>query len=140
MPTPKHGKGWLQNEVLETLEKIEAGNVELPPGREITPHLIAKIIAVIRGEEKPPSTGAVTAVLTRWTKYGFITVNEKPFSFKAFTPQGEKYGLEGCYDRYKAALAKEKAQEAPANKQVVPQAAKAKVEEQPKKVAKIKIA
>lgn len=108
MPTPKHGANWLQDEVLEIVEQITTGEIELPEDRTATPHVIAKIVASRKGEEAP-STGAVAAVLHRWVKLGFITVHSKPLAFKGFTAAGRKHGLAGLREKARAKRSAERA-------------------------------
>jgi hypothetical protein len=52
--------------------------------------------------EKPPSLGAVAAVLDRWTKYGYALIGHKPVRVIGLTPEGKEKGLDWCRARFKA--------------------------------------
>ena len=106
MPKALHGTSWLQDQILDVVEKITTGEIELPEGKTATPHVLAKIVQEIRGDEKPPSTGAVSAVLARWKANGFILTHDKPVAFKSFSAQGKKIGLTECIKRHRDALGK----------------------------------
>jgi hypothetical protein len=128
MPTPKHGSGWLQNEILEIVESITTGEIDLPEGKLATPHVLAKIVAARRGEDAP-STGAVAAVLHRWRDLGFINVHAKPFAFKAFSAAGQTHGLAGLQTKRRAARSAERTKakgDAPAKPKAAKKAAKPK--------------
>lgn len=114
MPAPLHGKGWLQEAVLDVVEKISTGEIELPENRKATPHIVSKIVQEQRGDENPPSTGAVKAVFDRWVTYGFILTHDQPFAFKDFSAQGRKLGLAGCIEKHKEKLKAERAANKPA--------------------------
>ena len=58
-----------------------------------TPPYIAKEISREQGV-LPPSTGAITSVLDRWTKMGYATTDKKPIRFTGYTEDGIKLGLE----------------------------------------------
>lgn len=51
--------------------------------------------------DKPPSLGAVAAVLSRWEKYGYALLGTKPVRFVMLTPQGREKGLEWCRANFK---------------------------------------
>lgn len=74
--------------------------VEQPPDR-CTPVFIAEGIAKRQGFVKPPSVGAVDAVLKRWVTFGFAKVEKKPTRFVGYTDEGVRLGMEGCVDKWK---------------------------------------
>jgi hypothetical protein len=51
--------------------------------------------------EKPPSLGAVAAVLDRWVKYGYVMLGTKPVRVVTLTKEGKENGLEWCRARFK---------------------------------------
>lgn len=51
--------------------------------------------------EKPPSLGAVAAVLSRWEKYDYAMLGKNPVRFVGLTPQGREKGLDWCRAQYK---------------------------------------
>lgn len=65
-----------------------------------TPKYISEEIAKSEGI-KPPSTGAITAVLERWTKIGYATMEKKPTRFTGFTEKAVQLGLEELKRRSK---------------------------------------
>lgn len=52
--------------------------------------------------EKPPSLGAVAAVLQRWEKYGYAMLGRNPVRFVMLTLAGKENGLDWCRANYKA--------------------------------------
>jgi hypothetical protein len=78
-----------------------------------TPAYIAERVAKNEGFGKPPSVGAVDAVLKRWEAVGFAEVGRKPTRFLKYTSDGIRLGLEGCIERAKRA---KKSQAAEANR------------------------
>ncbi len=79
------GKGWLAESIEKLFRKVEAGaNVKgLEKGTRLTVNKIRTLVANSAGD--PPSTGAVSAVLDRWSRDGYIKVTAKPTSFDGFT-------------------------------------------------------
>lgn len=73
--------------------------VEAPPWA-CTPRWISEEIAKQYGI-KPPSVGAIDAVLNRWVTIGFAIKETKPTRFSAYTEDGIKLTLEGCKQRAK---------------------------------------
>lgn len=51
--------------------------------------------------EKPPSLGAVDAVLKRWDGYGYVLLGHKPTRVIGLTPDGKENGLDWCRARSK---------------------------------------
>lgn len=68
-----------------------------------TPSYIAEHVAKNEGFVRPPSVGAVDAVLKRWESIGFAVIERKPTRFVSYTPDGIQLGLEGCIERAKRA-------------------------------------
>lgn len=66
----------------------------------LTPSRISRVIGSDQGI-KDPSSGAVDAVLKRWIKLGFATVEFKPTRFIGYTEDGLKYGLDALKKRAK---------------------------------------
>lgn len=65
-----------------------------------TPGYISNEIGRMKGF-KPPSTGAITNVIRRWTEIGFGTHEDKPLRFTGYTEAGIKFGLEAMKRRAK---------------------------------------
>ena len=51
--------------------------------------------------DKPPSLGAVGAVLDRWDSYGYVLLGQKPVRIIGLTPDGKDKGLDYCRARFK---------------------------------------
>lgn len=51
--------------------------------------------------EKPPSLGAVGAVLDRWEECGYVLLGRKPVRVIGLTPDGTEKGLEWCRAKHK---------------------------------------
>lgn len=66
--------------------------VDKPP-EFCTPLYISDDIAREQGIN-PPSTGAITAVLDRWSILGFARIDRKPIRFVEYTKEGISVGLE----------------------------------------------
>lgn len=60
---------------------------------DCTPLFISEKIAKREGIQAP-STGAITACLTRWKELGYAQIGKKPIRFINFTPEGVKLGLD----------------------------------------------
>lgn len=108
----RRGRGELENLVVEVTDAFEAGKVELPEGKTLTPQRIANIIGEKPNEDKP-SGGAVAAILKRWEESGYALVHPKPYAFKAVSARGKKQGL----DDLKAKLREKKKAEKAAEKE-----------------------
>lgn len=102
-------RGALERSVSKVVEQYENGKVDLPEGKTLTPHLIAKQIADNGDRPEAPSTGAVAAVIQRWEKYGYALTHDKPFAFKRVSAQGQKIGLDGCKQKHREKAAAERA-------------------------------
>ena len=103
-------RGALEESVLAITDLYEDGKVDLPEGKTLTPHTIANLIAEKEGLEKPPSTGAVNAVLKRWDEnYGFALTHDKPYAFKRYSAAGKKQGLEALKEKHREKIKAERA-------------------------------
>lgn len=75
------GRGWLAEAIEAIFRKQEAGKLKGVDG----PLTVSKIRSLIVNEAgEQPSTGAVSAVLARWTEDGYIKVSGKPVAFTGF--------------------------------------------------------
>ncbi|MEU4066700.1 hypothetical protein AB0F25_30680 [Streptomyces wedmorensis] len=59
-------------------------------------------IAQLIDPQSPPSTGAITNVLRRWSKYGFAVIEEAPLRFVTYTQAGLRLGYDELERNYKA--------------------------------------
>lgn len=75
------GRGWLAEAIDGIFRKVEAGT--LVHDGPLTVSALRSLVANSEGEQ--PSTGAVSAVLDRWSKEGYIKVSGKPVAFTGFT-------------------------------------------------------
>jgi hypothetical protein len=79
--------GQLEREVKEVCDKYTIGlMVEVT---ELTVTEIARAINV----DNPPSTGAITNVLKRWSEVGFAVHQTGPHRFGGYTPEGIEQGI-----------------------------------------------
>lgn len=93
-------RGWLAEEINKVCRK--AKTLPLPVGE------IVKAITNAEGEN--PSTGAVSAAITRWAEQGYCKVQTKrPLSFNGFTAKYKDKTLQAFLDDQKAARAKARA-------------------------------
>lgn len=81
-------------------------------GNPCTPVYLAESIAKTQGFGKPPSVGAIDAVLKRWVNIGFAVIEKKPTRFVKYTEQGVSLGLEGCLAKARQAKNSSKAEQA----------------------------
>lgn len=91
-PTPsgRAARGELEQWVREVTDSYS-----VDPGVDIaSPQWIAECIAKVHGLGRPPSSGAVDAVLKRWVRIGFAEIEFKPTRFTRYTEAGVKFGLE----------------------------------------------
>lgn len=94
-PTGRKARGQLEDEVKKITDMWTAMNAgDLRP---CTTVWIAEMI----NADRPPSTGAITAVLERWAAYGFATMAKKPTRFTGYTPEGIRDGLHLMKSNYK---------------------------------------
>jgi len=83
----------LDKDVKRIIDGIVTGLLAVSDGAPLTPHRIALAIKALDNLEVAPSTGAVTAVLRRWVKFGYVEMSELPFAFKCYTPEASTKGL-----------------------------------------------
>lgn len=79
-------RGELEEQVRVVLVAAWRGSRSLVETVGLSP----KAIAVGISKDKPPSQGAVYAVLTRWSSKNWVILEDKPFRTKGFTGQGEQ--------------------------------------------------
>jgi hypothetical protein len=104
----RRGRGELEALVKDITDAYDAGKVELPEGKTLTPHRIAVMIEE-NGEEKP-SPGAVSAILARWDEVGYALTHDKPFAYKKIAAKGNKKGLDTLKQESREAKRKAKAE------------------------------
>lgn len=109
--TERRETGNLESFVVDVITDYEAGKVEVPEGKTLTPQRIVNVIDEREGDYRP-SAGAVTAALKRMDECGFILTHDKPYSFKRISAVGAREGL----DSLKAKLRAKKAEERKAAK------------------------
>lgn len=109
-------RGVLEGDVLSVIEDHEGGKVDLPEGKNLTPHLIAKEIASRKPKEKAPSTGAVTNIVKKLYDAGYILVHQKPFAVKSISAKGKKQGYDDVIQKYEEKRKKERQAKREANK------------------------
>lgn len=81
-PTGRAARGQLEEQVRVSLKQYQA----FVSMGTITPAFLSKAI----DKEKPPSQGAVAAVLERWEKKGLIEIARKPLRVGKVTSLGER--------------------------------------------------
>lgn len=86
-------RGWLESDVKAITDRYVTGEFTVKDDKPLTPHRLADAVKTEGELGSAPSTGAVSAVLHRWVKLGFITVSEKPFAFLDYTEEGRTEGL-----------------------------------------------
>lgn len=69
-----------------------------PDIEQLKPGEIARLI----DPQRPPSTGAITNVLRKWSEMGFARIGEKPWRFEAYTKAGIEHGFDALHERLKA--------------------------------------
>lgn len=87
-PTPsgQRARGQLEEQVRTEVQRFFNAGVEMIATLGLTPTLLAKAI----NQNKPPSQGAVYAVLKRWERDGLVTLAEKPFRLVGITDLGKR--------------------------------------------------
>lgn len=114
--TDRRSRGLLEADVKTITDEFATGKIELKEGEHLTPHRIAKLIQEKDSLEKPPSTGAVAAVLGRWQEYGFAVVNPKPLAFVDYTDDARNVGLTALKEQHSNKLRAERAEKKAAAK------------------------
>lgn len=88
----------VQRVVLEWMERPVMERIEGLVVKDIAERVYEKEGAAL---DKPPSLGAVGAVLDRWNKYGYVMLGAKPVRVISLTKDGVEKGLEWCRARAK---------------------------------------
>ena len=104
-------RGELETEVKGVTDKFLAGKIKMPEDKQLTPHYIALAIEQMYGYDEPPSTGAVSAVLKRWSQYNYAEFGEEPFHFIGLTAEGQTEGLDNLRTSFKEARKEERRKE-----------------------------
>lgn len=101
-------RGWLAASVEDVCRKHAAGKLKgYEPGQPLTVSVLQGLIT--NKNDLMPSTGAVSAVLVRWTEEGYIKASGKPMAFVGFTTKYKDASLAKFLEDRKAKAAKEKA-------------------------------
>lgn len=88
-------RNWLAREIDKVLRKANG------------PVAVSEIVAKITNKEgEHPSSGAVAAALIRWSQQGYVTVTEKPLSFKAYAGKHKTGTLDAFLDASREARLK----------------------------------
>ena len=85
-------RGGLEAQVKQVCDDYVSSPID-PKGKPLTPYRIAVAIAASNGDENQPSSGAVSAVLARWVEIGYVTADDRPFAFSAYTAEAYTEGL-----------------------------------------------
>lgn len=109
--TQRRERGALEADVKSITDDFVTGAFKTEDDNPLTPHRIAKAIAERDGLDKPPSTGAVAAVLDRWDNYGFADIGEGPVRFVDYTEAGRTEGLTALKAKHREKLRAERAAE-----------------------------
>lgn len=107
--TRRHfGRGWLANSIEDLCRKHSAGKLKgYDAGAPLTVGILQSLC--VNAADEMPSTGAVSAVLTRWVEDGYIKTSGKPLAFVGYTAKYKDASLEKFLEDRKARIAKEKA-------------------------------
>lgn len=99
--TGRAARGELEAWVREATDTWTVESKLDPNWQEVcTPEWIAKEVSKKHGVNLP-STGAITAVLVRWTELDFCSTEKKPTRFTGYTESGLEFGLEQLKARAK---------------------------------------
>jgi hypothetical protein len=101
-PTGRVRKGGLEIAV----QRVVLAWMELPVMERIDGLAVKNIAERVYENEgaaldKPPSLGAVAAVLDRWVTYGYVLLGQKPVRVISLTKEGKENGLDWCRARFK---------------------------------------
>lgn len=107
--TRRHfGRGWLANSIEDLCRKHSAGKLKgYEAGQPLTVGILQSLC--VNAADEMPSTGAVSAVLTRWLEDGYIKTSGKPLAFVGYTAKYKDASLDKFLEDRKARIAKEKA-------------------------------
>lgn len=95
----RRGRGGLEADVKSITDAYVEGGFVLPEDQALTPHRIAQAVKNADNLDKPPSTGAVQAILKRWEGIGFAVVSTGPIAFKEYTTEAGTVGLKALKER-----------------------------------------
>lgn len=99
------GRGWLADNIESIVRKHAAGKLKgHEAGTPLTVSTLQGLAENTAGEM--PSTGAISAVLVRWTEGGYIKSSGKPMAFVGFTAKYKDGTLSTFLDDQKAKKAK----------------------------------
>lgn len=85
-PSGRAAKGELEEKVRVQLAKVCSANADMVAMTGLTP----KVLSVAIDDDKPPSQGAIHAILIRWEQKGLVELGTKPFRFLKFTDLGRR--------------------------------------------------
>jgi hypothetical protein len=83
-PTGRAARGELEDKIRQVVIQYHELAADM-----LTPEMIGKFI----NKEKPPSSGAIHACLTRWEARGWVTLLKKPFRLGVLTEGGKTHLL-----------------------------------------------
>ena len=99
------GKNMLAAQIEKVLRQHAAGKLKVEG-----PLTVSKIATAVQTNTgNAPSTGAVTAALTRWSNEGYVKLSTKPTAFKEFASKYKDSNLDTFLKDRQAARAKDRA-------------------------------
>ena len=110
-------RGWLAADVKNVCDLYITGGLKIKDDKPLTPHRCALAVKELDGLDKPPSTGAVSAVFKRWKELGFATFSDEPYAFVDYTEEGRTLGLKRMQDMQRKQRADAKASRRAATRQ-----------------------
>lgn len=96
----RRARGLLAWDVDMICRKFVTDGIEMPEGQFLTPYFIAKLIKEEDHLEDPPSVGAVSNILNKWEKTGYVICRQEPFAFTRYTELGQELGLVEFYEKF----------------------------------------
>lgn len=109
----------LEQDLFAVCNNLSAGRLVLEADTKPSPHILAREVHKYRnekasasGEANPynaPSSGAISAALTRWAEVGFIVLDSNPTAFAGFTQEGLDSSLTEMKAKHKAQVKAAKA-------------------------------
>ena len=106
----------LESDIKLVCDAYVLGDLTVPEGKFLTPHVIAAAVMRTRNDDTKVSGGAVAACLARWVEIGYIVANPKPVAFIDYTDAGRNEGLGALKRAHSARLAAARAAVREANK------------------------
>lgn len=102
------GRGWLANSIESICRKHATGKLKgYDAGAPLTVSILQSLTA--NSADEMPSTGAISAVLVRWSEAGYTKKSGKPMAFVGFTAKYADSSLATFLEDTKTAKAKAKA-------------------------------